>query len=242
VFANGHERSGHLGKNKVGKDLSRSFCWPSMYSDIAQHCRSCSVCQKYSKSKPRHTPIVEREIVTIPYERIAIDLVGPLPKARGEFEFILKCVDLATRWPEAVALKKTTARIVIRELLEMFSRNGFPGTIVSDNGLQFMGKEFDSFCRENGISHTKTSVYCPESNGVVERFHGSLKNMVAKCGETKGSWPDVLPMALFFLRMTPHTSSGFSPFMLTHGLTGPVPGLGGKEPGEHGRGRVSYPP
>jgi len=41
--------------------------------------------------------------------------------------------------------------------------------------------------------------------------------MVAKCTKAKGSWPDVLPMAMFFLRMTPHSSSSFSPFMLAHG-------------------------
>jgi len=151
-----HERSDHLGKNKVGKELAKTFYWPSLYSDVAVHCRSCEVCQRYSKAKPRHTPMIEREIVTIPSERVAIDLVGPLPKARGGFGFLLTCIDLATRWPEAVALKKTTARIVIKNLLEFFSQNGFPGTIVSDNGPQFVGKEFESFCSENGITHTKT--------------------------------------------------------------------------------------
>jgi len=135
-----HERAGHLGKNKVGKSLSKWFHWPIMYSDTATHCTSCEVCQKFSKSKPRHTPMVEREVVTIPFERVAIDLVGPLPKARGGYEFMLTCIDLASRWLEAVALKKTTATIVVHELLEVFSRNGFPGTIVSESLPPFAGK------------------------------------------------------------------------------------------------------
>jgi len=119
----------------------------------------------FSKAKSRHTPMVEREVVTLPSERVAIDLVGPLPKARGGFEYILTCVDLATRWPEAVALKKTTANVIVKNLLDIFSRNGFLGTIVSDNGPQFVGKVFQSFCSANGIAHIRTAVYCPESNG-----------------------------------------------------------------------------
>jgi len=180
-------RRGHLGKNKDGKDLARCFYWPSLYSDVAHHCRSCEMCQRYNKAKPRHTPMVEREVVTVPSERVAIDLVGPLPKARGGMEYLLTCIDLATGWPEAVALRTTTTNVIIKNLLEIFSRNGFPGTIISDNGPQFVGKAFKSFCRDNGITHTRTSVYSPESNGVVEGFHGSLKGMVAKCVEAKGS-------------------------------------------------------
>jgi len=89
--------------------------------------------------------------------------------------------------------------------------------IVSDNGPQFLSSVFKFFCVKNGIQHTTTSIYCPESNGVVERFHGMVKSMVAKCCEAKGSWPDILPMCLFFMRLTPKSASGFSPFMLAHG-------------------------
>ena len=124
---------------------------------------------------------------------------------------------VATRWPEAVALNKVTAPVILKHLTTFFSRNGFPGVIVSDNGPQFLSKMFETFCSRNGIQHVKTSVYCPESNGVLERFHGTLKQMVAKCIESHGSWPDVLPMCLFFLRLTPNIASGFSPFMLAHG-------------------------
>ena len=59
--------------------------------------------------------------------RVCVDIVGPLPKARGGFEYLLTAIDVATRWPEAVALKKTTAAIIVRHLKDMFSRNGFPG-------------------------------------------------------------------------------------------------------------------
>ena len=212
-----HDQFGHRGKNKVAQDLARLFYWPTLWRDVAAHCRACRTCQEFSKAKPRHAPMVEREVVTIPSERVCIDLVGPLPKAKGGCQYILTCMDVATRWPEAVALNRTTAPVIVKHLTEMFSRNGFPGVVVSDNGPQFVSKTFKAFCNKNGIQHVTTSVYCPESNGVLERFHGTLKQMVAKAVSAKGSWPEVLPMCLFFLRLTPNAASGYSPFMLAHG-------------------------
>ena len=161
--------------------------------------------------------MVEREVITFPNERVAIDLVGPLPKARGGCEYILTCMDVSTRWPEAVALNKITTTVIVKHLTDFFSRNRFPGVVVSDNGPLFLSKTFKSFFSRNGIQHVTTSVYCSDSNGVLERFHGTLKQMVAKCVESKGSWPDVLHMCLFFLRMIPNATSVFSPFLLSHG-------------------------
>ena len=212
-----HDQFGHRGKNKVAQDLARLFYWPTLWRDVAAHCRACRTCQEFSKAKPRHAPMVEREVVTIPSERVCIDLVGPLPKAKGGCQYILTCMDIATTWPEAVALNRTTAPVIVKHLTAMFSRNGFPGVVVSDNGPQFVSKTFKAFCNKNGFQHVTTSVYCPESNGVLERFHGTLKQMVAKAVSAKGSWPEVLPMCCFFLRLTPNAASGYSPFMLAHG-------------------------
>ena len=47
--------------------------------------------------------------------------------------------------------------------------------IISDNGPQFIAKEFKEFIRINGMTHVRTSPYYPQSNGKLERWHGSLK-------------------------------------------------------------------
>ena len=83
-----HNKFGHRCKNKVAQDLARLFYWPSLWRDVATHCRACKNCQEYSKAKPRHSPMVEREVITVPSERVAINLVGPLPKARRGCEYI----------------------------------------------------------------------------------------------------------------------------------------------------------
>ena len=56
-------------------------------------------------------------MVSVPSERVCIDIVGPFPKAKGGgFEYLLTYIDVATRWPEAIPLRKTTSAIVITQL------------------------------------------------------------------------------------------------------------------------------
>ena len=144
-------------------------------------------------------------------------IVGPLPKAKGGLEYLLTCVDQASRWPEAIPLKKATSSIIIAKLTEIFCHVGFPGTIVTDNGSQFVSKAFKSFCTNKGIFLKRTALYVPQGNGVVERFHGTLKPMIQKIAEKKGNWPEVIQMALYFMRLTPSKATGVSPFRLMHG-------------------------
>lgn len=53
---------------------------------------------------------------------------------------------------------------------------GVTPRIISDNGPQFMARDFKAFVRESGMTHVRTSPYYPQSNGKLERWHGSLKN------------------------------------------------------------------
>ena len=71
-----HDWFSHRGYRKVAEDLSRLFYWPSLWRDTRAHDKDCETCQRFIKSKPRKTPMCEREVVTIPHERVCVDLVG----------------------------------------------------------------------------------------------------------------------------------------------------------------------
>ena len=136
--------------------------------------------------------MVEREVVVIPFEHVCVDLVGPLPWAKGGYEHMLTCVDIATCWPEAMPIRSTTAESVIEHLTRIFVRTGFPGTIVTDNGPQFVTKEFQRFCIKHGIGHVRAAPYSPQSSGLVERMQRALKSMIAKAVERKCNWVEVV--------------------------------------------------
>ena len=212
-----HENFGHLGRNKMTEHIRKFFYWPTITIDAMKHIKSCPSCQKMDKTRPKHMTMQEREVVTIPFERVAIDLVGPFPTARGGFKYLLTCIDMATRWPEAIPLRRTTTRIVLEQLTNIFSRCGFPATIVTDNGPQFVATSFTKWLRDKGIRQVRASPYHPQGNGVVERLHRTLNGVIAKSIECKGNWAAIVPMALYFVRCTPNNATGMSPFVASHG-------------------------
>ena len=76
-----------------------------------------------------------------------------------------------------------------------------------------------------GVQSIRTSSYHPQTDGLVERFNGILKNMLRKFAtEERGSWDQLLPFLLFAYREVPQESTGFSPFELLFGrrVRGPL--------------------
>ena len=86
-----------------------------------------------------------------------------------------------------------------------------PEEIVSDNGPQFVSKEFETFLNKNGIWHVCSSPYRPQSNGKIERFHCYLKKHFRAAVSDGKSWEDELPSILMAYRSTCHPMTGASP-------------------------------
>ena len=155
----------------------------------------------------------------MPFRRVSIDLVGPLsPPSDEKHTHILTIIDIATRYPEAIPLKKIDSVSVAEALFTVFARMGLPEEIQSDNGSQFtsgMMKEFHKLLSIKGIY---SSPYHAQSNGVVERFHGTLKPMLRKVIKSQPrQWHRYIPALLFAVREMPNASTGFSPFELMFG-------------------------
>ena len=212
-----HEKLNHMGSRRVLSLLREKVSWPGMGQDVIKHCRSCDICQKCSKPKARQVPMMERQVMTEPFEALAFDVVGPLPKGKGGCTFLLTCICMASRWPEAIPLRSVTASAVAQGMLEIFSRTGVPLRIISDQGPQFVGKVITKLCKNLHIENIMTSPYRAQGNGVVERMHGTLGAMLTKAASSGLDWVGQIPFALFALRSAPNRDSGFSPFELCYG-------------------------
>ena len=116
----------------TGKTLSRIqavFYWPDMGGDVARFCRSCDICQRtISKGRIPKVPLQKMPLIDQPFKRVAVDLVGPIShRSENGHQYILTLVDYATRYPEAIALKRIDTPTVAEALVDMFSRLGIPG-------------------------------------------------------------------------------------------------------------------
>ena len=217
VMTLAHERGGHLGARKVKALVKQRFVWPEMAKDIVKHCQSCEVCQRCKKTKSRRVPLIEREVLSEPFEVLAMDLVGPFPKGKGGYTHLLTAICMSSKWPEAIPLKSVTTKAVAEGMVEIFARTGIPLQLLTDQGSQFVGYLVAHLCRDLHIDKVKTAPYHPECNGVVERMHGTLGAMLTKAAALGLDWVGQVPFALFALRSSPNRDTQFSPFQLVYG-------------------------
>ena len=222
VMKLGHESllSGHFSSRKTTDRILHKFFWPNAGADITRFCRSCHSCQKFG-AKAKKVPMSKMPIISEPFSRIAIDIVGPITPATGRgHKYILTVIDLATRYPEAVPLRNIDTVTVAESLVEIFCRVGVPREILSDRGSQFKSDLMSEIHRLLSIKALYTSPYHAACNGAVERLNGVLKSMLKKvCISNPSDWDRYIPVVLFAYREIPNDSLKFSPFELLYGRT-----------------------
>lgn len=209
----------HPGVKNTGKLVCTRFFWPQMMTDITDFVKNCEECQK--SKVHRHTKS-DIEPISTPQERFScvhIDIVGPLtPSAYSStsihYRYLLTCIDRATRWMEAIPLIDiTAASVAIAFLNGWVSRFGVPLICATDRGSQFESELFGELSKLVGFHRLRTAAYHPQSNGIVERLHRTLKTALIARNET---WIKALPIVLLGLRANT-SSTGFSPFQAVTG-------------------------
>ena len=154
-----------------------------------------------------------------------MDEVGPLPKSKSGNKDILTICDYATRYPEAIALPSIEASRIAKELVKLFTSVGTPEEILTDQGTNFMSTLLQKLYRLLNISRIRTSPYHLQTDGLVEKFNGTLKAMMRKfTSQNQKDWDDYLPYLLFAYREAPQKSTEFSPVELLYGrqVRGPL--------------------
>ena len=95
----------------------------------------------------------------------------------GTFYYLCSLLDGCSRFIVHFELRQSMTEADIEIILQR-ALEKFPSAqprIISDNGPQFLAKDFKEFVRIAGLTHVKTSPYYPQSNGKIERWHKSLK-------------------------------------------------------------------
>jgi len=138
---------------------------------------------------PPSAPLKPIPAVEEPFGRVLIDCVGPLPKTKLGNQYLLTIMCVATHFPEAVPLRNIKAYTIIKALIKFF---GLPKSIQSDQGTNFMSGVFQQIMHQLNITQCKSSAYHPQSQGAIERFHQTLKNMMrCYCFEFKRDWDEL---------------------------------------------------
>jgi transposase InsO family protein len=194
------------------KRLARSYVWwPKLDEDIEKLVNQCNICQSMRADPPK-SQVHPWVFPSRPWSRVHIDFKGPVG---GKTYLVL--VDAYSKFPEVVKMTSTTTTATLAVLRDIFSRQGLPEVLVSDNGPQFVSKEFQDFCSKNGIVHHTSAVHKPASNGQAERVVQILSSALKQAQLTHSNVDSVIARYLLIYRNTPHSTTGETPSMLLMG-------------------------
>jgi len=213
------QTAAHFGVKKTLFLVHERFFWHDIRDDVKQHCQQCSDCasRKSPTKKPRTH--MKKYLVGLPMERVALDILGPLPETYNGNLYILVTSDYFTKWVEAYALPDLEAETIAQKLVsEFISRYGAPRIIHTDQGSNFQAKLMSELCTLLQIKKTRCSAYHPASNGMVERYNKSLvMSLAIKVEENQRDWDECLPFITMAYRATVHDVTGFSPNQMMFG-------------------------
>ena len=173
---------GHLSASKVQENAKQHMYWTGIDADIEDYTKRCQECIK--RSQVAKEPLKPHDIPEGPWRKLGIDYF-----TFDGNSYVLIC-DYFSKFP--FLYRAETSFWSLRDrLIDLFSIEGYPDEIVSDNGPLFQSKEFAKFLSGLGIKHTTSSPGYPRSNGFIEQHIQTVKNMLSKSSNTR-SFQEVL--------------------------------------------------
>ena len=217
-----HDDTGHPSYNTVAKNIGNQFYFPSLHRITREYVTNCKVCQldttdRHHKSVP--SDLIE--LTDVPFDHITLDYITHFETSEKGYSYVLTIVDVATRYANVIPVKTMTAEESLDKLNKYhFHKHGYPRKITTDNGRQFTSNLFKSFCNDRNIQHIKTSPMHPQSNGICERFNGTISDMIKhSCLENPRSWDDKIHKLVYSYNNSVRSGTKFSPCSLVFTYT-----------------------
>ena len=218
--------AGHFGFEKSLDALHRSpYYVPRLRRRLSKFLQSCDICEKTKPTTKTHKAPMKKCIAQRPMERVAIDVMGPLPETTTGNKFIVVVADYFTKWTEAYAVPNHKAETIANKVIqEYFNRFGLPEIIHSDQGRDFESNLFQEMCQILEIQKTRTTPWHPQSDGMVERFNRTLETLLRQCvDDNQKNWDTQLSFCCAAYRSALHSTTAHTPNQLMMGREVPMP-------------------
>lgn len=212
--------AGHLGSSRMYNRIREQFYWKGMRGDIEDYVKKCRQCQENKAlRKLNRAPMEITTTSNAPFQRVALDIVGPLPESgTAKLKYILTLQDDLTKYSVAYPLRSTTAEETSDCLIHFISLFGIPKSILTDQGTNFTSELFKNTCQFLKIKQLWSSPYHPQTQGALERSHSTLKEYLKSfTNENQDNWPTYVYTAMLTYNTTIHTTTKFSPYELVFG-------------------------
>lgn len=222
VFKECHDdpKAAHLGIYKTLSRIRELYYWPRLLQDVQKYVRRCKICdaQKISSSA-RPGLMGQPKRVNYPWQYISVDILGPLPRSRNGFCYILVVSDYFTKFCLLHPLREAKSTSIVKFLEEqVFLVYGAPQIIACDNGVQFTSNIFKKLTQDYGITVHYNANFHAQVNA-VERINRVLETAIRSYLNDidHRNWDKEIHKIGFALRTAVHESTGFIPTFLNFG-------------------------
>ena len=142
---------------------------------------SCDDYQRMGKPIAVDEIPLQAQVVIEPFEKWALDFVGPINPISRRKKYILVCTDYVTKWVEAKALYSASEQSAVDFLFEeIFTHFGVSREIVTNQATQFTSNMVKAITKQYKIKHRKYSPYHPQENGQVESTNKVIEVILTK--------------------------------------------------------------
>lgn len=216
---------GHAGIKRTYNNIKKHFSWNGLGKDVENFIKHCDDCQRYKHSKPNREPMSITSTASSAFEKILLDIVGPIETDSENNRYILTLQCDLTKFVEGYPLEnKETVTIAKAFVNNFILRYGIPTVILTDQGTEFMSSVFKEVCQILGINKLNSTSYHHQTIGSLENSHKSLKNylriQISKHPETWSSW---IPFWCFSYNNSVHTETKYTPYELVFGKVSILP-------------------
>ena len=169
----------HRGHDATYHALTRDFYWRGMGKATKRCVARCLECLKHKSVNQQHG-LMHPRFYDKPMNVLGIDFVGPFPKSTSGNRYILTAVCPFSHFLVAIPTTDRSATTVARALFDnVFLKLGFPSTLLSDRGGEFLNAVLCEVSRLLSIKQVFTSSYRPRANGATERVHRFMNSALS---------------------------------------------------------------
>jgi transposase InsO family protein len=200
----GRDRLFNLLRDKYGDEIAPSR------RQIAEFLKNQEINQLYHPSKGKPKEI--KSSMTTPGKILGMDLLDLQKFQVRGYKYLLNAIDMSSRFLYSVALKNKTDVEVLNGFKKIYNISKIKA-VRSDNGSEFINDKFTDYLKKNGIKQILGEASKPQSNGMIERVNGVIKELIQKALEIneKFDWERNLNKLIDNINNSQHSITGYTP-------------------------------
>ena len=216
---------GHRGVTKTYNRIKHNYYWENLKTDVQQYIQQCLQCQlkKLVRVKTKQ-PMAITDTPGTSFDKVAMDIVGPLPKTMRGNEYILTLQDQLTKFCMGIPLPDQTSETIAEAFVDKFiCVLGAPKAILTDQGRNFISELMKKIAKLFRIRKFRTTAFHPQSNGSLERSHHALGEYLKQYANEQKQWDRWIGLAIFNYNTNVHEATKHTPYELVFGKIARIP-------------------